>query len=102
MGDVEVSYVSGEGRSGSVFGRLTAALLEDSNWYRVNWENVGDWRFGKNEGCEFLYGSCMDPILPESAFPSYFCNNNEGGCSWDGLMANTRCNARHDENCGFE
>ena len=37
---------------------FTLALLEDSGWYKVNYYTGGLMRFGKHQGCEFLYEDC--------------------------------------------
>ena len=37
---------------------FTLALLEDSGWYKVNNYTGGLMRFGKNQGCDFLYKDC--------------------------------------------
>ena len=38
---------------------FTLALLEDSGWYKIdNYYTGGLMRFGKNQGCDFLYTDC--------------------------------------------
>jgi len=38
---------------------FTLALLEDSGWYKVNYYYTGGlMRFGKNQGCDFLFKDC--------------------------------------------
>ena len=37
---------------------FTLALLEDSGWYKANYYTGGLMRFGKHQGCEFLYEDC--------------------------------------------
>ena len=37
---------------------FTLALLEDSGWYKVNNYTGGLMRYGKNQGCDFLYKDC--------------------------------------------
>ena len=39
---------------------ITLALLEDSQWYEVNYYTGGLMRFGKNKGCNFLYNLCIN------------------------------------------
>ena len=37
---------------------FTLALLEDSGWYKTNKYTGGLMRFGKNQGCDFLFKDC--------------------------------------------
>ena len=37
---------------------FTLALLEDSGWYKANYYTGGLMRFGKHQGCAFLYEDC--------------------------------------------
>ena len=39
---------------------ITLALLEDSQWYEVNYYTGGLMRFGKNKGCNFLNNLCIN------------------------------------------
>ena len=39
---------------------FTLALLEDSGWYKANYYTGGLFRFGKNQGCEFLKNDCIN------------------------------------------
>ena len=75
---VLIGYLAGN----AVWGPLNAAILEDTNWYRIKEGSAFDWRFGKNEGCGFLEGPCMN-VQPVSSgdtlFPQYFCSQDQFG-----------------------
>ena len=43
-----------------VVSEFTLALLEDSGYYKANYYNGGLMRYGKNKGCEFVFGQCVD------------------------------------------
>ena len=51
---------------------ITLALLEDTNWYKVNYYTGGLMRFGKNKGCDFLNLHCLDISTFQSRFPNEF------------------------------
>ena len=38
---------------------ITLALFEDSGWYKVKYYTGGLFRYGKNQGCEFLNSYCV-------------------------------------------
>ena len=42
-----------------VISEITLALFEDSGWYKVNYYTGGLFRYGKNQGCEFLNAYCV-------------------------------------------
>ena len=43
----------------SVISEITLALFEDSGFYKVNYYTGGLFRYGKNQGCDFLNGYCV-------------------------------------------
>ena len=43
----------------SVISEITLALFEDSGFYKVNYYTGGLFRYGKNQGCEFLNSYCV-------------------------------------------
>ena len=51
-----------------VLSEITLALLEDSGWYQINYYTGGLMRFGKNKGCIFLNGDCLDASLFKNEF----------------------------------
>ncbi|XP_013410286.1 uncharacterized protein LOC106173638 isoform X2 [Lingula anatina] len=55
---------------------MTMSLFEDMGWYKVNYQEVDDYHWGKDEGCDFgLQQACND----ESEF---FCTGNDLGCHY--------------------
>jgi len=57
---------------------LTLALLEDSGWYRANYQSqyVQLSMFGHGAGCEFIETNCIDPSGRVSeAMSGNFCNS---------------------------
>ncbi|XP_068688263.1 leishmanolysin-like peptidase [Montipora foliosa] len=84
----------------SVFSRLTLALMEDTGWYKVNYEMAEPLLWGKNLGCLFAKNSCGAWIkaqrdADQSIAP--FCNitaeSSDGrtGCSVDSRSV-AKCN----------
>ena len=66
-----------------VISEFTLALLEDSEWYKVNYYTGGLMRFGKNKGCNFLKKDCENKHL-ETNFKYEFCDflkGNQPTCS---------------------
>ena len=62
----------------NILSPLTLALLEDSGWYRANYESeyVMISMFGHGAGCDFIENNCLDSNgdVPE-VFREQFCNN---------------------------
>lgn len=68
LGDYMISTDFGE----RAISEITLALFEDSGWYTVNYNLTGGlFKFGKNEGCQFLDNLCI--INEQSYFPREFC-----------------------------
>ena len=42
---------------------FTLAFLEDSGWYKAKYYTGGLFRFGKNQGCQFIENDCVDNNL---------------------------------------
>jgi hypothetical protein len=65
-------------QSVNVLSPLTLAFLEDSGWYRANYESeyVQISVFGHGAGCGFVEGNCVDPYTGEVPyeFTENFCN----------------------------
>ena len=62
---------------------FTLALLEDSGWYRPKYYTGGLFRFGKNQGCEFIDNECLDNNLKTQFKNEFFDYSNAwtGSCS---------------------
>jgi hypothetical protein len=67
------------------FSYFTFALLEDSGWYKANYTFAAPLDFGKNNGCGFLYQTCIDNSTKKARF-SEFCSKSNTGptCTLDG------------------
>ena len=46
-----------------VVSEFTLALLEDTGWYKINYYTGGLMRYGKNRGCDFIYGDCLNESI---------------------------------------
>ncbi|XP_029646723.1 leishmanolysin-like peptidase [Octopus sinensis] len=65
-----------------VISRITLALMEDTGWYRVNYDNAKEYEWGKDLGCDFVKTNCYEWIKnkserKESIHP--FCNQVKWG-----------------------
>lgn len=52
-------FMIGESYGENVISDITLALMEDSGWYKTNYYTGGLFRFGKNQGCDFLNTKCV-------------------------------------------
>ena len=52
-------YMTATNYDESVISEITLALFEDSGYYKVNYYTGGLFRYGKNQGCEFLDSYCV-------------------------------------------
>ena len=74
---------------------ITLALLEDLEWYRVNYYTGGLMRFGKNKGCNFITEDCIEkPSGIKSRFSNEFCSNiyNSFETCSSGRQSRSLCN----------
>uniref|UniRef100_A0A7I4YXD3 Leishmanolysin-like peptidase n=1 Tax=Haemonchus contortus TaxID=6289 RepID=A0A7I4YXD3_HAECO len=65
--------MTGEVKDMPVISRLSLALLEDSGWYKVNYDNAEDLEWGKNLGCTFATKSCLTWMKLNPSDPYPFC-----------------------------
>ena len=85
LGDYMVSTDYDE----TVISDITLALFEDSGWYKANYYTGGLFRFGKNEGCEFVSQKCIEQKI--TPFPLEFCTRQESeGCT-AGYLSKGEC-----------
>jgi len=54
-----------------VISDITLALFEDCGWYKVNYYTGGLFRYGKNQGCDFLNSYCVNGDV--SKYKNDFC-----------------------------
>lgn len=57
---------------------ITLALFEDSGWYKVNHYTGGLFRYGKNQGCDFVQKKCINNET--SKFDEFCTVSMEGKC----------------------
>ena len=55
-----------------VVSEFTLALLEDTGYYKANYYTGGLMRFGKNKGCEFVKGKCIDKDTKKLSNPLFY------------------------------
>jgi len=64
------------------FSEFTFALLEGSGWYKVDYSYAEPMTYGKNAGCAFLDGKCMNPVTKEANFREFCSPLTSMGVSW--------------------
>lgn len=62
---------------------FTLALLEDSGWYKANYDRSDSLTFGRNEGCAFVFQTCIDKETKKARFPEFCSDRNENLCTVD-------------------
>jgi len=64
------------------FSEFTFALLEGSGWYKVDYSYAEPMTYGKNAGCAFLDGKCINPATKEATFREFCSPLTSKGVSW--------------------
>ena len=72
------------------FSRLSAAFFEDSGWYVANYTGLPAISWGKNEGCAYLFSSCLDSGTLKPKFEEFCEVKDKVGCT-DDLLAVAKC-----------
>ena len=64
---------------------------------------LGDYHFGRAQGCDFITGSCMKSDKPQTSFPHFFCETDrELGCYFDLTNIRASCESGTSASCdGF-
>lgn len=88
LGDLMIS----ENYEEITLSEMTLALFEDSGWYKVNYYTGGLFRYGKNEGCDFLNKKCVKNN--ETDFKNEFCITSLSGMCTSGRLAKGYCSVR--------
>ena len=57
------------------------AFLEGTGWYKGNYSMTEPVHWGRNKGCDFYYGPCLDTVNSESKFEEFCPALTEVGCS---------------------
>lgn len=77
-----------------VFSRITLALMEDTGWYRANYDMAESLEWGRNAGCLFVQNSCkawMDAKAKKNETISPYCARLAPNSH-----TRTACTAGHD------
>ncbi|CAI4228856.1 unnamed protein product [Auanema sp. JU1783] len=93
----ENEAMTGTHTQNPVYSRLTLALLEDSGWYKPNYEVAEELHWGRNLGCSFVQKSCGEWIhrkRKQGKLPFPYCDEikHDGTKS----LAVTRCTSQRD------
>jgi hypothetical protein len=73
-------YNDSRNKWSKVISEIILAFIEDSGRYKVNFYTGGLFRFGKKQGCNFLFNDCV--IDDQVIYKIKFCNyQNSGFCS---------------------
>ncbi|KJH47329.1 Leishmanolysin [Dictyocaulus viviparus] len=93
----ENEAMTGTHTQNPVYSRMTLALLEDSGWYKSNYEKAEELHWGRKLGCDFVKKSCGEWIKTKTdneELPTPFCNEikHDGRKS----LAVTRCTSQRD------
>jgi hypothetical protein len=82
--------LTGSNVGGPIFSKFTMAVLEDSGWYDVTYNNLDDLSWGYQKGCNFMSNGCKNKgDYTEFCYQSSSsCNsqgNSKGSCQKDAL-----------------
>ncbi|KAI1724691.1 leishmanolysin domain-containing protein [Ditylenchus destructor] len=93
----ENEAMTGTHTQNPAYSRLTLALLEDSGWYKANYDVAEPLHWGRNLGCDFAMKSCGEWIktrLERNLSVAPFCHDikHDGRKS----LATTRCTDQRD------
>lgn len=67
----------------SVISEFTLALLQSTGWYTASFSNVEPFTWGKNKGCNFLNGACMQSGT-QANFEEFCAPLQRQGCTFSG------------------
>ena len=82
-------YMIGFDYSEIVISEISLALLEDSGWYKINYYTGGLFRYGKGEGCDFLFNKCV--TKGNVNFKKDFCIKNGQQKCTSGHLSRGKC-----------
>ena len=73
-----------------VISKFTLLLLDQLDWYEINYYTGGLMKFGKGQGCDFINKDCIDINNNQISFFNEFCENSFGTCSF-GRQSRSYC-----------
>jgi len=82
-------YMTGTSSYNPVISNFTLALLEDTGWYKPNYDMAADLEWGKGQKCPFAMQRCTSRTTPYTCDPVR--QSSDEGCTWDGNLKG-RCN----------
>ncbi|XP_052748190.1 leishmanolysin-like peptidase isoform X2 [Galleria mellonella] len=75
----ENEAMTGTHTQNSVFSRITFAMLEDTGWYRADYEHAAPLDWGRGLGCQFAMASCKQWLNAQRRKnPAPFCERIKG------------------------
>lgn len=81
---MNTDYMIGDSYGENLISKISLAILKDSGWYDVRYEQANLFLWGKDTGCSFFNKKCIE-VKNEKAYTPFkndFCTNlNEGVCS---------------------
>ncbi|CAB3240905.1 unnamed protein product [Arctia plantaginis] len=87
----ENEAMTGTHTQNSVFSRITFALMEDTGWYRADYDHATPLLWGRGLGCKFAMMSCKQWLNAQRRKnPSPFCERIKGN------PLRTECSSRRD------
>lgn len=89
----ENEAMTGTHTQNSVFSRITFAMMEDTGWYRADYEHATPLHWGKGLGCRFAMASCKQWLNTQRLRrknPAPFCERIKGN------PLRTECSSRRD------
>ncbi len=75
---------------------LSLALLEDSSWYRANFQAATTPTFGRSAGCGFVEDDCVYKGITPDYSLGFFCSSQEA------MGARTGCDHTHHNKAGCD
>ena len=63
---------------------FTLAFLEGTGWYTVNYSMAEPFFWGKNQGCNFVNGPCVDKTTKKAKFDEFCSPLTSKGCTFHG------------------
>jgi len=98
---MNTDYMIGDSYGENLISEITLALLEDSGWYKVDYEMANMFHWGQNKGCAFFEEKCIskspDKLNYLTKFKNEFCVDfNKPICSIDHVFRANCKTEKHD------
>ncbi|BFZ22523.1 hypothetical protein BsWGS_25562 [Bradybaena similaris] len=89
----ENEAMTGTYTQNSVISRITLAMLEDTGWYKADYNMAEDYEWGRDLGCEFVLNSCyywISTRLARNQSIHPFCDRVKRGQLWTDCAHNRK------------